>query len=253
MKKPLITFALGAVFGAVAWWQLAPRLTELDLLGQARQMLAPSAAPALRDSGRVVPGAELPMAEDYPTSAPVMPEEDPPLPTPALEVIQAAPALPPSAPFVTEMPALVRPPSTLLTMPVMGVTVADLHDQFADARGDGRGHEAIDILAPLGTPVLAVAAGRVEKLFDSERGGLTVYQFDVDDKLAYYYAHLDHYAAGLSEGQQLARGEVIGYVGSSGNADALAPHLHFAVFVLGPEKHWWQGTPINPYPLLGGD
>ncbi|MCB1602577.1 MAG: M23 family metallopeptidase, partial [Xanthomonadales bacterium] len=99
----------------------------------------------------------------------------------------------------------------------------------------------------------AVAAGRVEKLFDSKRGGLTVYQFDVDDKLAYYYAHLDHYADGLSEGQQLARGDVIGYVGSSGNANTLAPHLHFAVFLLGPEKHWWQGTPINPYPLLGGD
>ncbi|MGE4071803.1 MAG: M23 family metallopeptidase [Lysobacterales bacterium] len=250
--KPLVVFALGAVFGAAACGLLAPRWAALDLLGQARQLLAPPVAPALRDSGRVAPGVEIPMADADPIPAPQTPEELPSLPMPALEVIQASPAVPPSTPYVTEMPALVRPPSTLLTMPVMGVTVADLHDQFADARGEGRGHEAIDIAAPLGTPVLAVAAGRVEKLFDSKRGGLTVYQFDVEDKLAYYYAHLDHYAAGLSEGQQLARGEVIGYVGSSGNADALAPHLHFAVFLLGPEKHWWQGTPINPYPLLGG-
>jgi peptidoglycan LD-endopeptidase LytH len=253
MKKPLITFALGAVFGAVAWWQLAPRWAALDLLGRAEQMLAPPVAPALRDSGRVAPGAEVPMVDADPTPAPQTPEEAPSLPMPAFEAIQATPAVPPSAPFATRMPALLRPPSSLLNMPVMGASVADLRDQFTDARGESRGHEAIDIAAPLGTPVLAVAAGRVEKLFDSERGGLTVYQFDVDDKLAYYYAHLDHYAAGLSEGQQLARGEVIGYVGSSGNADALAPHLHFAVFVLGPEKHWWQGTPINPYPLLGGD
>ena len=120
------------------------------------------------------------------------------------------------------------------------------------SRGTGRLHDAIDIMATRGTPVLAVADGRVAKLFDSKPGGLTVYQFDREEKLAYYYAHLDRYAAGLTEGRVLKRGEVLGYVGSTGNASPSAPHLHFAVFVLGPEKKWWQGTAVNPYPLLGG-
>ena len=105
-------------------------------------------------------------------------------------------------------------------------------------------------MAPRGTPVVAVDDGKVVKLFNSKPGGLTVYQFDPDEKLAYYYAHLDRYAPGLAEGTVVKRGDVIGYVGSTGNANPDAPHLHFAVFVLGPEKRWWQGTPINPYPLL---
>ena len=107
-------------------------------------------------------------------------------------------------------------------------------------------------MAPRGTPVLAVADGKIEKLFDSKQGGLTLYQFDRTGTFAYYYAHLDRYAAGMVEGRQLERGEVLGYVGGTGNADPAGPHLHFAIFVLGPEKHWWQGTAINPYPLLGG-
>ena len=251
--RPLATFALGAVFGAITWWQLAPRVTELDLLGPARQLLAPPIALASRESEHSEPVTEVPVADTHPSAVTPRTKEKLSASMSAFASASASPTLPPSEPFATDMPPLVRPPSALLTMPVMGVTMDALHDQFADPRGEGRGHEAIDIAAPLGTPVLAVAAGRVEKLFDSKRGGLTVYQFDIEDKLAYYYAHLDHYAAGLSEGQELARGEVIGYVGSSGNANALAPHLHFAVFLLGPEKHWWQGTPINPYPLLGGD
>ena len=94
--------------------------------------------------------------------------------------------------------------------------------------------------------------GTIEKLFASVPGGLTIYQFDPTRTWAYYYAHLDRYAPGLAEGRQLERGDVIGYVGSSGNASEDAPHLHFAIFVLGPEKHWWEGTAIDPYPLLGG-
>lgn len=143
-------------------------------------------------------------------------------------------------------------PEVLLSMPLATVDPTQLTDQFGDARGEGRGHEAIDIAAPLGTPVLAVDAGTVVKLFTSVRGGLTVYQFDTRGELAYYYAHLDAYAEGLAEGQVLVRGDLIGYVGSTGNANPAAPHLHFAVFQLGPEKLWWKGTAINPYPLLGG-
>ena len=139
-----------------------------------------------------------------------------------------------------------------LLMPVQGMAASKLVDTFTQSRGAGRLHDAIDIMAARGTPVLAVADGRVAKLFDSKPGGLTVYQFDSQEKLAYYYAHLDRYEAGLAEGQQLKRGQVLGYVGSTGNASPDGPHLHFAVFVLGPEKKWWQGTAVNPYPLLGG-
>ncbi len=138
-----------------------------------------------------------------------------------------------------------------LLIPVTGVKVSELHDTFGDAR-TGHAHEAIDIMAPRGTPVLAVDDGRVVKLFKSVPGGLTIYQFDRSDKYTYYYAHLDRYADGVHEGQEIKRGDVIGYVGSTGNAIATAPHLHFAMFKLGPEKRWWQGTAINPYPLLIG-
>ena len=136
-----------------------------------------------------------------------------------------------------------------LVVPVAGVSRSALRESFDEVRGTVR-HEAIDIMAPRGTPVLAVADGRVVKLFTSVPGGLTVYQFDPNDRYAYYYAHLDRYAETLREGQTLKAGETIGYVGSSGNAPTEAPHLHFAIFELGPEKQWWKGTPINPYPLL---
>jgi murein DD-endopeptidase MepM/ murein hydrolase activator NlpD len=141
-------------------------------------------------------------------------------------------------------------PDAPLTIPVDGVQANQLVDTYEQARSEGRTHEAIDILAPRGTPVRAVADGRVAKLFTSRLGGLTVYQFDRRERLAYYYAHLDAYAPELAEGQVLRRGQVLGFVGASGNASADAPHLHFAVFVLGPERHWWEGAPLNPYPLL---
>jgi murein DD-endopeptidase MepM/ murein hydrolase activator NlpD len=149
----------------------------------------------------------------------------------------------------TSVPAAQPQPGPLL-IPVADVKASQLSDTFTQARGAGRAHDAIDILAPRGTPVVAVDDGKVVKLFNSKPGGLTVYQFDPGEKFAYYYAHLDRYAPGLAEGQQLKRGELVGYVGSSGNANPAAPHLHFAIFVLGPEKHWWQGTAINPYPFL---
>jgi murein DD-endopeptidase MepM/ murein hydrolase activator NlpD len=136
-------------------------------------------------------------------------------------------------------------------MPIDGVSRAQLHDSFDERRAAGlRRHEALDIMAPRGTPVRAVEAGRVAKLFRSVAGGLTVYLFDSAETFSYYYAHLDRYAAGLHEGQQVRRGELIAYVGSTGNASEDAPHLHFAVFQLGAERRWWQGTPINPYAVL---
>jgi murein DD-endopeptidase MepM/ murein hydrolase activator NlpD len=158
---------------------------------------------------------------------------------------------PASAGTTAGSPTAALPAGEALLLPVQGIQPAQLHDTFNEARGGGtRPHEALDIMAPRGTPVLAAIDGTVEKLFNSVPGGLTIYEFDRERSRAYYYAHLDRYADGLAEGQALRRGDVIGYVGSTGTAAEDAPHLHFAIFVLGPEKHWWQGTAIDPYPLL---
>lgn len=154
------------------------------------------------------------------------------------------------APAPTAVPPLAADVPASLLLPVQGIPASQLRDTFTDARSEGRVHDAIDIMADAGTPVLAVADGTVEKLFDSKRGGLTIYQFEPSGRWCYYYAHLQRYADGLAEKQVITRGEVIGYVGSTGNASAEAPHLHFEVHVLGPEKQWWKGESINPYPLL---
>jgi murein DD-endopeptidase MepM/ murein hydrolase activator NlpD len=137
-----------------------------------------------------------------------------------------------------------------LLVPVQGIASEKLVRSFHDRRSDSREHEAIDILAPRGTPVVAVEDGTVARLFVSKAGGNTVYQFDPGREYSYYYAHLDRYADGLKEGAQVHRGQVIGYVGTSGNAPKDTPHLHFAVFRLTPEKQWWTGTPIDPYDIL---
>lgn len=172
--------------------------------------------------------------------------------TPAAAVATSPPAPAPAVP-VAGAPAAVDAPADApegLLLPVQGVAASALRDTFTDARSEGRVHDAIDIMAATGTPVLAVADGHVEKLFDSERGGLTLYQFEPSGRWCYYYAHLDRYAPGMAEKKTIRRGEVIGYVGATGNASADAPHLHFEVHVLGPEKQWWKGESINPYPLL---
>ena len=139
-----------------------------------------------------------------------------------------------------------------LMIPVKDVPASALVSSFNDARG-GRKHEAIDILAPRGTPVIAADDGVVQKLFTSVAGGLTVYEFDPDQRYCYYYAHLDRYAAGLHEGQPLRRGKILGYVGTSGNASKDTPHLHFALIRLDPDRRWWKGTYVNPYPLLSSE
>jgi murein DD-endopeptidase MepM/ murein hydrolase activator NlpD len=138
-----------------------------------------------------------------------------------------------------------------LIMPVAGIDPSSIHDMFDEMRGGStRRHDALDILAPRGTPVVAADDGTIRKLFTSVPGGLTVYEFDPDQRYCYYYAHLDAYAPGLHEGQLLRRGDLVGYVGTTGNAPKDTPHLHFAVIRLDPDKRWWTGTPINPYPLL---
>lgn len=137
-----------------------------------------------------------------------------------------------------------------LTIPVAGVKADDIASgSFHQAR-DGHTHEALDLLAPRGTPIIAVEDGRIVKLFWSRAGGHTIYQFDPSNRFAYYYAHLDRYADGLAETQTVRRGDIIGYVGSSGNASADAPHLHFAIFLLTAERQWWKGAAVDPYPVL---
>jgi len=137
-----------------------------------------------------------------------------------------------------------------LTLPVTGITPDDLRDSFNETRGASRRHEALDVLAPRNTPVLAVEDGTIARLFLSEAGGITIYQFDPSSAYVYYYAHLERYAEGLKEGDSVKRGQVIGYVGTTGNAPRDTPHLHFAIFKLTDEKKWWQGTPIDPYSVL---
>lgn len=135
-----------------------------------------------------------------------------------------------------------------IRLPIANADVPALKDHFAQSRGGGsRGHEAVDIIAPRNTPVLAVDDGKIERLFLSRQGGITIYQFDEKERYCYYYAHLERYAEGLREGQDVDKGDVIGYVGTSGNAPRDTPHLHFAIFQLTPEKRWWTGTPIDPY------
>ena len=136
-----------------------------------------------------------------------------------------------------------------LTPPIRGLALANLRDMFEEVH-NGHRHEAIDILEPRGTPVHAVVSGTVRKMFLSKPGGNTIYQFDETGVYCYYYAHLDGYAEGLREGVRIERGAVIGFVGSTGNADPRTPHLHFAIFELGPERLWWKGKAVDPYPAL---
>lgn len=143
-----------------------------------------------------------------------------------------------------------RPP-TKVRLPVEGIMVGQLVDTYAQSRESGRRvHNAIDILAPRGTRVLAAAPGVIEKLFKSDRGGNTVYVRSPDRHWTYYYAHLDSYAPGVRQGAAISAGEWLGAVGSSGNASAEAPHLHFAINRMRPGEQWFQGEPVNPYPIL---
>jgi len=145
-----------------------------------------------------------------------------------------------------------RGSSSLLPVPVEGIRREQLHDTYNQARSEGRTHHAIDIHAPRGTPVIAVADGTIRKLHNGARGGRAIYLMDDDGTTRYYYAHLDGYAEGLHEGQRVERGEVIGYVGDTGNAQPGDYHLHFSVAILDNASRWWEGENLNPYDLLAG-
>ena len=244
MKK-LIALLVVASIGLLAW--MAAGTDEVP------------AAPVRPDipaaMGRAIPVTQTatappPLAGEPHDTPPPEVALEPVVPPEVIAPIETATAPPPVV--VNEQPSMrdADAPRTMI-IPVAGVTRSAIRDMFNDARG-GRRHEAIDIMAPTGTPVIATDDGIVKKLFNSKPGGLTVYQFDPDQRFCYYYAHLDRYAPGLHEGQFLKRGEVLGYVGTTGNAPKNAPHLHFALIRLDKERRWWKGTYVNPYPLLAG-
>lgn len=169
--------------------------------------------------------------------------------------VSAAPDKPPVPTITTVTPAADEAAVTdlrgrALSVPVLGIARAALQPSYDDARGADRKHQGIDILAPRNTPVVAVEDGVIARLFASVPGGLTVYQFDPTQTYTYYYAHLERYADGVSEGMRVTRGQVLGYVGTSGNAPKDTPHLHFEISILSPTKVWWKASPIDPYLVL---
>jgi len=147
-------------------------------------------------------------------------------------------------------PATSLTATTGLIIPVPGVTSDQLVDTYSEARSNGRIHDAIDIMAPHNSPVIAAAAGRVIRLFQSKLGGTTIYELSPDGHTVYYYAHLDHYADDLTEGEQVKQGQVLGYVGDTGDAGPGNYHLHFAIWLIQDPKKFWDGQTINPYPIL---
>jgi murein DD-endopeptidase MepM/ murein hydrolase activator NlpD len=235
--KWLLTLLLGAVLGVVG---------TVLWLGRNVPPAAPGSVPASTPAPVANPPPVTPASPAQPANQPVAG-----VPLPAKDLPEVPPVAPVS-PAATSIDTNVKPTIGPLLLPVAGVSPKELTDTYNQARGTERRHEALDILAPKGTPVLAVADGKIVKLFTSKPGGLTVYQFDPSEKYAYYYAHLDSYAPDLKENMTVRRGQMIGYVGVTGNADPGTPHLHFAIFELAATKNWWEGTPVNPYPYLAG-
>jgi peptidoglycan LD-endopeptidase LytH len=200
----------------------------------------PSSADVTETKSLATPTTPSPTAspESRPTQTPEqgpLPENSPP---------------PEQTPAASPTPAINYVGELKLIIPVVGVRAEQLVDTFDDARSEGRVHDAIDIPAAAGTEVLAAADGEIVKLFQSERGGTTIYQLSVDKKLVFYYAHLQRYAEGLTEGKEVHQGEIIAYVGDTGNAGPGNYHLHFSISVISDPKRYWDGSNINPYPLL---
>lgn len=215
-------FFVGAI--AAILWIRRDRADNASAVVQ--QTPTPTIAPTLEVT---------PSPSPLPTASPELPQE------PGLSSTPVAPAEQPRESFVGQVN---------LVIPVLGVKPEQLLDTFADARSEGRSHDAIDIAAPAGTPVIAASEGEIVKLFQSEKGGTTIYQLSPDKKLVFYYAHLQRYADGIHEGKYVRQGEVVAYVGDTGNAGAGNYHLHFSIATITDPKRHWDGTNINPYPLL---
>ena len=232
--RVLLLILLGFAATVTAVWVLQKRLGYGENRGS---LTAPNVEPAMSPVVAMLPTPSQP--ENSPSlSAVATPNEfpeDQPSPTPPFEVLTLDPS------YTARLN---------LAVPVKGVKPEQLLDTFKDARSEGRVHDAIDIPAPAGTPVIAVAEGEIIKLFQSDRGGITIYQASKDKKLVFYYAHLQRYADGLAVGKTVWQGETIAYVGDTGNAGTGNYHLHFSIMIVKDPKRYWEGTNINPYPLL---
>ena len=198
--------------------------------------------------GSAPPAEAAPIAGVPTRSSPRVPSGDSPAVARASGGEVAASDVPASGAFNVSPEELER---RALLIPVDGIRTEDLRDTFEEGRR-GHTHEAIDILAPRNTPVRAAEDGTIAKLFTSVPGGITIYQFDPAGDYCYYYAHLQRYADGLENGQAVRRGQIIGFVGTSGNAPENTPHLHFAIYRLNATKRWWEGRALDPFPVLGG-
>jgi peptidoglycan LD-endopeptidase LytH len=233
------TFGLGAACGFLAGAVFVGLIVSRYGDRSAASRVAPAVTAVRADDGMA--DVDTPILEEGEKPAPSSPA---PAPGPGA----AARSSDPTATIVPPSPDELKRRG--LAIPVEGVKAEQLVESFSDVRSGTRVHEALDILAPRNTPVKAVDDGTIARLFYSKAGGTTVYQFDPSEQFCYYYAHLERYADGLHEGDRVRKGQVLGYVGTSGNAPKDTPHLHFAVFRLTAAKHWWEGTPIDPYPIL---
>ncbi len=233
-RTRVVILALTAIMLAAILWTVKYRSNT-----RAIETIQPSPTPTFSPSGgTIAPGpAEEPAPPAAPSPEPAL--ASPPLASPEETRETSTPT--PDSSFVDRLNLIV---------PVAGVRPDQLIDTFKDARSEGRVHDAIDIPAPAGTPVLAAADGEIIKLFPSERGGTTIYQLSTDKKLVFYYAHLQRYAEGTALGNHVHQGDVIAYVGDTGNAGAGNYHLHFSISIVADPKRYWEGTNINPYPLL---
>jgi murein DD-endopeptidase MepM/ murein hydrolase activator NlpD len=192
------------------------------------------------------------ISNDNPPSTPAPAVAPAPPPASAVDTTPSDFAVSPAAPGMVNEADTAALKTKDLLIPVTGVNAGQLHDSFYDGRSEGRTHEALDIMAAGGTPVVAAADGTVVRLFHSDKGGITLYQLDSSGLYVYYYAHLQRYTDGISEGKPIRRGEVIAYVGDTGNAGAGNYHLHFAISKPVAPGKWSGGMPINPYPILAG-
>jgi murein DD-endopeptidase MepM/ murein hydrolase activator NlpD len=207
---------------------------------------AASASPSVAPTTTHAPAPDVsPSTEAAPSSSNGATNTSSPT-TPSGLPAQASPAAPVASGAHATSPANAGD----LLIPVAGVRPEQLQDTYTQSRSAGRTHNSIDIIAARNTPVLAATDGQIIKLFNSERGGITLYQLGTDNRTVYYYAHLERYADGITENRFARRGEIIGYVGDSGNAGRDNCHLHFSIWLINDPKHFWDGENINPYPLL---
>ncbi|HEX8000638.1 MAG TPA: peptidoglycan DD-metalloendopeptidase family protein [Pyrinomonadaceae bacterium] len=247
-SRILIAFVAFVFSLALLIWILSARSHQDEARTSSTSGTTPSASPLAGTPSSQPTASATATPETTPSTTA---EASPAQPVEQTANNQTQPPAPPNASGSTSTPA-VPPNSATLLIPVAGVRPEQLRDTFQESRSEGRAHDAIDIPAARGTPVLAAADGRIVKFFNSERGGITIYQLSVDEKLVYYYAHLERYADGLTEGHFARRGEVIAYVGDTGNAGPGNYHLHFSVATITDPKRYWAGTNVNPYPLLRG-